>query len=47
VMGLLLAASVWFRRRRGRSRREALDVGWVVEPEEEPPPPLDHPGGAP
>ena len=34
VMGLLLAALVWRRRRRDAPRRAALDQGWVVPPDE-------------
>lgn len=41
--GALLAA-VWLRRRRDRPRRAALDQGWVVESDEEQPPPLDREG---
>jgi hypothetical protein len=44
AFGVMLAT--WLRRRRDRPRREALDQGWVVEPEEEPPP-LDRSGPAP
>jgi hypothetical protein len=44
AIGVLLAT--WLRRRRDRPRRAALDEGWVVEPEEEPPP-LDRSGPAP
>ena len=47
VIGVLLAVGVWYRRRRDRPRREALNVGWVVEPDEEPAPPLDQSGGDP
>jgi len=47
AVGVLLAG--WLRRRRDRPRRAALDVGWVVEPEEpeEQPPPLDRSAPAP
>ena len=41
-----LLAAVWLRRRRDRPRRAALDVGWVVEPDEEELPPLDREGPA-
>jgi len=47
VIGGLLAVGVWWRRRRDRPRRLALDEGWVVEPDEGPPEPLDQPGSAP
>jgi hypothetical protein len=47
MASLLVLAAVWVRRRRDRPRRLALDQGWVVELEEEPPPPLDEPAKTP
>jgi hypothetical protein len=38
IGGAVVFAAVW-RRRRDRPRRAALDVGWVIEPEEPPPAP--------
>ena len=35
-IALLVVAAVWLRRRRDRPRRQALDQGWVIEPEPEP-----------
>lgn len=37
VVALLLGAGWHYRRRRDRARRLALDQGWVIPPEEEPP----------
>ncbi len=47
LVAVVVLVAVWLRRRRDRPRREALDQGWVVEPEESPPPPLDEAGPAP
>jgi hypothetical protein len=46
AIAVLMLLAVWLRRRRDRPRRQALDEGWVVEPEAEPPP-LDEGGPAP
>lgn len=40
-VAILVIVAVWLRRRRDRPRRQALDQGWVVEPEGEPPVALD------
>jgi len=47
VVAVLLLVAVWVRRRRDRPRRQALDEGWIVEPEPESPPPLEEAGPAP
>jgi len=47
VLAVLLVLAVWLRRRRDRPRRQALDEGWIVETEPEPPAPLDEAGPAP
>ena len=47
VVGVLVIGAAWAKRRRERPRRAALDVGWVVEPEEEATLPLDEAGPAP
>ena len=47
VVAVLVVAAVWLRRRRDRPRRRALDEGWVVELDSEPPAPLDEPGKTP
>lgn len=42
VLAVAVVIAVWYRRRRDRPRRAALDQGWVVEEDaEEAPPPLD------
>lgn len=46
-VAILLLAAVWLRRRRDRPRRQALDEGWIVEPDPESPDPLDEAGPAP
>jgi peptidase MA superfamily protein len=45
-IALLLLLAVALRRRRDRPRRQALDEGWIVEPDPEPPP-LDEAGTGP
>jgi hypothetical protein len=47
VVGVLVFWAAWAKRRRERPRREALNEGWVVEPETEEGHPLDEPGPAP
>jgi hypothetical protein len=46
-VALLVVLAGWLRRRRDRPRRKALDQGWIVEPESEPPSALDEPGSRP
>jgi peptidase MA superfamily protein len=46
AVALLLVLAVALRRRRDRPRRQALDQGWIVEPDPEPPP-LDEAGKGP
>lgn len=46
LASMLVLAAIWVRRRRDRPRRLALDQGWVVEPDD-PPPPLDVPENTP
>jgi peptidase MA superfamily protein len=47
LVAMAVLAAVWLRRRRDRPRRAALDQGWVVEVEEDGPPPLDQEGPTP
>jgi hypothetical protein len=47
VMAVLLLLAVWLRRKRDRPRRQALDEGWIVEPEGESAAPLEEAGPGP
>ena len=47
LMALAVMGAVWLRKRRDLPRRQALDQGWVVEPDEDPAAPLDEAGSAP
>ena len=46
LVAFVVMLATWLRRRRDRPRRAALDQGWVVETEEDPPP-LDRSDPAP
>jgi hypothetical protein len=48
VLAVAVVIAVWYRRRRDRPRRAALDQGWIVEPDEpQDPPPLDQNASGP
>ncbi len=47
VMALVVVFAAWYRRRRDRPRRKALDEGWIVEPAAEEEARLDEAGPAP
>jgi hypothetical protein len=47
LVAVLVLWAAWYRKRRDRPRRAALDQGWVVEPDEAGEPPLDELGSGP
>jgi len=46
-IAMLVLLAVWLRRRRDRPRRQALDQGWIIEPDAEVPSALDEGGSEP